>query len=56
MTSPSMHSTASSWSHVRQPDVPSARIASRTYCWFLPTATFSYGADIPATSKTLEKA
>ena len=46
----------SSWAQVRQSEVPSARIASSTYWRFLPTATFSYGRDREAVSKTLEKA
>jgi hypothetical protein len=36
--------------------VPSARSTSITYFRFLPTATFSYGADFAATSNTFEKA
>ena len=38
-----MHSGNSSWAQVRHSLVPSARIASSTYCMFLPTATFSHG-------------
>ena len=55
-TSPSMTRANSSWAQVRQSEVPSARIASSTYWRFLPTATFSYGRDREAVSKTLEKA
>jgi len=35
-------------------EVPSARIASITYSRFFATATFSYGFDFDATSKTFE--
>ena len=45
-TSPSMTRANSSCGAVRQPDVPSARIASSTYSRFLPTATFSYGLSV----------
>ena len=51
-----MTSANSSWAQVRQSEVPSAWIASSTYWRFLPTATFSYGLDRKAVSKTLEKA
>ena len=40
-TSPSMTSANSSCAAARQPEVPSARMASITYSMFLPTATFS---------------
>ncbi len=37
-------------------ELPSARIASITYFRFWPTATFSYGFDLEATSNTFENA
>ena len=46
----------SSWAATRHSEVPSARMASSTYSRFLPTATFSYGLEIEATSKMFEKA
>ncbi len=51
-----MTSANSSCGAVRHSDVPSARIASTTYWRFLPTATFSYGRAVDATSKMFEKA
>jgi hypothetical protein len=54
-TSPSITSANSSCPGARQPDVPSARMASITYSMFLPTATFSYGRAFDATSKMFEK-
>ena len=55
-TSPSITSANSSCGDVRHSEVPSARIASTTNWRFLPTATFSYGLAVEATSKTFEKA
>ena len=46
----------SSWAAARHSEVPSALMASSVYCMFLPTATFSYGFALEATSKMFEKA
>ena len=51
-----MHNANWSCDAVRHGLTPSARTHSRTYSMFLPTATCSYGAEIEATSNTLENA
>ena len=51
-----MQSGNSSCAHVRHSLVPSARIVSRTYCMFLPTAIFSHGFAFDATSNMFENA
>ena len=55
VTDPSITVGNSSWAQVRHPLVPSARITSSTYSWFLPTAVFTHGLAWLATSKMFEK-
>ena len=54
-TVPSITSANSSCGVARHSLVPSQRIASSTYSRFLPTAIFSYGFALLATSNTFEK-